>query len=280
MNNNKPSKIPQLDVFINMIEDLGLNELENIRNAIQEDINNNLHLDEYLNQRIGLLNLLLRNAPKQSSRKTLTKGGNIHYFVIGGKINSGVLKNVIKNGYAKNPKDNKNINGYILDNELSGKRAQVYHNPKTNHTLVNHRGTQGIHDLYTDVKLMFGYKNNNRFKHGKKITDDALKKYSDSNVSVIGHSLGSEIAREANKEHNKESILLNPAITPSDMFKKQKNNEIIIKSKIDPISVLHNFNPNKSDKNTIEIKNKTYNPLKEHSSNILNRLNDVELGME
>ena len=86
----------------------------------------------------------------------------IHYKTIGGKINVTDLYSFMKNGYSKKKDDN--INGYKLDNELSGNRVQVYYNPTTNHTIVNHRGTQGINDYITDLRYgLFNYKNSNCF---------------------------------------------------------------------------------------------------------------------
>src|SRR5688572_20204870 len=83
-----------------------------------------------------------------------------HYAVTGGKIKISTLKSMIINGYIKKPQGMDNINSYVLDKSLSGTRAQVYHHPETNHLVVNHRGTQGIHDVITDMRLMLGDKSN------------------------------------------------------------------------------------------------------------------------
>jgi hypothetical protein len=51
-------------------------------------------------------------------------------------------------------KQDAQINGLIRDDSLSGKRThQVYVNPLTNEATVSHRGTSGIHDLFTDAAL-------------------------------------------------------------------------------------------------------------------------------
>ena len=202
------------------------------------------------------------------------------YKYMGGKINTKTLHSLISNGYSKKPKTVSNIDGYEMDKSLSGTRAQVYHNPTTNHLVVNHRGTKGIHDVVTDIRLMFGDKSNKRFQHGKKITDEALKKYDTDNVTICGHSLGSQIASEANKKHNKETIVVNPAMIPSEITKKQKDNETVIRSKLDPISYLHSLNPFASKSRTITIKSKSMNPLTEHSSDVLNRLDpNMDVGV-
>lgn len=95
-----------------------------------------------------------------------------------------------------------------------------------------------------------------------------------------GHSLGSQIASEANKKHNKETIVVNPAMIPSEITKKQKDNETVIRSKLDPISYLHSLNPFASKSRTITIKSKSMNPLTEHSSDVLNRLDpNMDVGV-
>src|SRR4051794_18883902 len=77
-----------------------------------------------------------------------------HYAYTGGKINVSTLQKLIKNGYSSKPKEKDNIDNYILDKELSGSRAQVYHNPESSHTVINHKGTDSIQDVITDLKLL------------------------------------------------------------------------------------------------------------------------------
>jgi hypothetical protein len=200
-----------------------------------------------------------------------------NYFIVGGKIKASVFKQVLQNGYQKKPHDD--IEGYKLDKELSGQRAQVYYNKDTNHTVVNHRGTSGIHDMYTDVKLMLGIKNNERFKHSKKVTDEAIKKYNDSNITITGHSLDHAIAKESNKPHQKELVTLNGAVTPHDLLTKQRDNEYVIRTEYDPVSALHTLNPLSNNKNTTTIKSDSLNLLNEHKTDVLDRLDpELKLG--
>jgi hypothetical protein len=199
-------------------------------------------------------------------------------FYTGGKINTDTLYKITQNGYSKDPKKTSKIDGYVLDKELSGERAQVYYHPDKEHLVINHRGTSGIHDMVTDVKMMFGYKDNKRFDHGREITDKAIKKYDTDNITITAHSLGSQIAQNANAKHNAEQIVVNPAVLPQDIVRKQKKNETVIRSQLDPISVLHTLNPFASKKNTITVGATSINPLTEHNSNVLNRLDQSQVG--
>jgi hypothetical protein len=70
---------------------------------------------------------------------------------VGGKINSKTLHKMIKNGYADDPKETENLDDYVLDKELSGTRTQVY-NQSYN------KSSKGVHDVMTDIGLMFGHK--------------------------------------------------------------------------------------------------------------------------
>ena len=123
-------------------------------------------------------------------------------------MNSKTLKSFLNNSYENNHLQN--IDDYILDHSLSGKRAQVYSNP-SGKSVVVHRGTQGIHDLITDTGLVFGYKSK-RFDHAKKIQSLANQKYGKDNVTTLGHSLGSVLAEDAVSK-NQKLITLNKPVT-------------------------------------------------------------------
>lgn len=202
---------------------------------------------------------------------------DINYFYTGGKIKANTLHGMIKNGYSKKPQTTDNIDGYQLDKSLSGTRAQVYYHPHKDHVLVSHRGTSGLKDVYTDMKLMMGFKKNARFAHGAKITKQALNKYHGSDVTLAGHSLGSAIANQSNKDGKHEVISVNGAIVPSDIFNKKNKNETVVKSKYDPISALHHLKAHKSKSINVDVH--SYNPLTNHDSNVLSKLGDQEIGI-
>jgi predicted RNA methylase len=189
----------------------------------------------------------------------------------GGAIAVKNIKSFVDESYNKKAKDK--IDDYELDKSLSGDYAKVYYNPKTKHAVVVHRGTQGASDWLNNVAYVIGaYKLTNRYKTGKEIQQKAEKKYGKSNVSTLGHSQGAMIASEVGKK-SKEIIKLNPAYKGE----KEGKNEYTIRSKSDVVSGVKHFKP--SDKTiTIEADPKhRYNILNEHSSDILNRLDQEQM---
>ena len=88
--------------------------------------------------------------------------------------------------------------------------------------------------------------------------------------------MGSEVARQSSHNSNHDVIVVNPAVAPPDMFNRHKDNHTVIRSTLDPISALHNFNPYRNEARTIDIEART---LTEHSSSILERLGDTDVGI-
>ena len=178
-----------------------------------------------------------------------------------------VIKNLLNSSYSNKLSD---IDDFKIDKDLSNQIVQVYYNPITGQAVVVHRGTAGINDVIVDTKLLFGFKNNNRFNDARKIQNLAESKYGPKNVSTIGHSLGAAIAEDVGK-NSKEIITLNKPITPLDIFYKKKVgvNQYDIRTKRDPISLLK---PYQKDIKDITIESTTNNPLVEHSTNTLDRL--------
>ncbi len=189
----------------------------------------------------------------------------------GGKM---VVKDIKKLINASYNKKLSNIDGYELDKDLSDRKVQVY--KKDGQAYVVHRGTQGFQDVLTDIKMTFG-KKDKRFKHAKEIQNKAIDKYGSENIHTLGHSLGAKLAEEYGKK-GKEVITLNKPTLPEDVIKKRKvsKNQYDIKTTLDPVSILKPFQKDKKD---IVIKSETLNPLKEHSSNVLERLpEEMEIG--
>jgi hypothetical protein len=205
-------------------------------------------------------NYILENPHKF---KTTTEKRALFYNNVlkGGKVSIGNIKSFIDNSYSKNPKEN--IDGYVIDKALSNDIAKVYYNPQTGHATITHRGTEGLKDWGNNLAYLTGmYDYTDRYKRGKKAQEAVEKKYGKKNVSTLGHSQGAILSRKLGAD-TKEIINLNPAY----VAEKPKKNEYNIKSSSDIVSKLKPIH-----KRDIEIKAETSNPLTEHSSDILNRL--------
>jgi hypothetical protein len=186
----------------------------------------------------------------------------------GGKRTAKEIKKFIEASYnEKNPP--KEIEGFLLDTELSNKTAKVYHNPTTNETVIAHRGTQGITDWANNLAYVTGnYEKTDRYKKGKKNQKKAEAKYGAENISTLGHSQGAIIARKTGK-NTKEIIGVNPA----SMGEKPLENEYNVRTSGDLVSKML-----PSGKNVTTIKSKTSNPLTEHSAKNLKQIKNQEIG--
>eukprot|EP01038_Epipyxis_sp_PR26KG_P007398 gene7398-10087_t len=202
----------------------------------------------------------------------------IHYQLLGGKVKVKDIKHFLKNSYEKDLNKHTNHGDYEIDKDLSGRRFQAYYNPNNNHLITVHRGTSGLNDWITDLNYAFNNKNNKRFKHARDSQKKAEDKYSTKNISVLGHSLGKALAEHSNINHH-EQIGLNGAENFQDTFKPKQDNQYHIKTSLDPISIFSNLKP--KSKNNLTIHSKSFNPIKEHSTDVLNRINqELEIGKE
>jgi hypothetical protein len=186
-------------------------------------------------------------------------------------MNTGTVQKLLKNSYEKGGKQKKELDGYLIDPQLSGRRAQVYFNNDTNKAVVIHRGTQGVHDFVTDGLLSLGIKTK-RFKHGQKIQDKAIEKYGKDNITTLGHSLGAVITEDVNRGTN--TITLNKPVLLQDINKKISDNQIDIKSKNDPVSFLRQY---QQGKKAINIPSRSASLLNEHKTDVLGRLSNKEI---
>jgi hypothetical protein len=186
----------------------------------------------------------------------------------GGSLSSDDLRSMLSGSYEKNLSD---AGKFTVDKDLSGKRVKVYHNPETKQTVVSHRGTANMKDWLTDAGMTFGYEGGKRFKHSKKVQKKAEKKYGTENLTTVGHSLGARLAEKYGQKGN-EVITLNKPIIPKTFGKKISEKQYDIRTENDPVSALHSLQKNEKMKT---IKSDTYNPLTEHSVDVLKRSSEI-----
>jgi hypothetical protein len=190
----------------------------------------------------------------------------------GGSLNAEDLEGFLKKSYnSKNPSDYKD---FQVDKELSGQRVQVYHNPTTQQTVVAHRGTASVPNWIENVAYAVGVKDGKAFQHSKKVQDQAYAKYGKENITTIGHSKGSLHAEKYGQE-GKEVITLNKPVNIQDaLFTRVPKSQTDIRTQYDPVSFLRPFQRGNKE---VVIKSTTKNPLKEHKTSVLSRLDPRRL---
>jgi len=194
----------------------------------------------------------------------------------GGKLPVRQIKKFIEASYdVKNI--NKTIEEYELDLKLSNKWGKVLYNKKLNKLVVVHRGTASNRDWLNNATIAIDvYELTDRFKTAKTLQTKAELKYPGSKVYTLGHSQSGQLTHKLGT-NSSNVISLNPAYK----LENQRNNEFVIRSSIDPVSVLkspHNkamevLYPGWNREHNITIQATTNNLLKEHSPAILDRLN-------
>jgi hypothetical protein len=197
--------------------------------------------------------------------------------IYGGAISASNLRMFIDASYEPFEKKKEDINGYILDKDLTQPTATVYYNPNTNHCIVVHRGTEGTaKDWSNNLMYAFGsYNMTERFKQGRDVQEKAMNKYGKDNVSTVGHSQGAVLARKLGKD-TKEVINVNPAYTNE----RPLYNEYDVRSSGDVVSAsksiftpMYNILYPSVKGNVLTIPSaKPYNALIEHKPSILDRL--------
>jgi len=184
------------------------------------------------------------------------------------------IKSLLDASYQERPPSR--IGDWELDDKLSTTTAVVYYNPITNDAVVAHRGTQGVTDWGNNIAYALGaYELTPRYREGKKVQDEAERKYGKKNISTLGHSQGAVLARKLGSD-TKEVINVNPAY----MGEKPAKNEYNIRSNTDVVSSVYKpvskvrevLFPKYSKKHDITIPSQSINPLTEHSYDILDRI--------
>ena len=167
------------------------------------------------------------------------------------------------------------IGDFVLDKQLSTRKAQVYHNPVTDEVVINNRGTTGtVADWTNNVAYMAGlYDQTDRMKQAEKVQRKAIDKYGHVDVNV-GHSQGGIITRKLNEKGLVNEVI---NVNPAAMFEKQRKNETVIRSSRDLVSGLHAINPFAKKKRTHVVKG-VFNPVREHGTEVLSRMKHTFVG--
>jgi len=244
--------------------------LKTIKNKIDIEIKK---INNYLNEKTN--NFIFKNN-LQKYISTDFKGGS---------IDNDSLNEIIIQTYEKEPEQT--INNYNLDNELSNDYAKVYHDKNSNQTIISHKGTDGLLDWTNNLMYASGlYDFTNRTKQAKEAQNKVIEKYGNENLSTIGHSQGAINARKYGKD-SKEIIDVNPAFNPLLINEYYRNpNEYNIRSSKDivsfPMLIKNNLqsitNPFWSNNHNLTIPAETNDILKEHSPDILKRLDNKKIG--
>ncbi len=194
----------------------------------------------------------------------------------GGRIPVKTLKKFIQFSGTYDP-ENDTIDDWKLDKELSNSYAQVYSNKNNSRATVVHRQTKTLYDMLDDVGLITNDKTGDRFEIAKQVQKNAENRYKPENITVIGYSLGALLGKEYADNDIHEIITLNRPVLPSDIRAKPNPKHYNIKSKADPVSILSYLQQN--DPNEIKIQSTSFNPFREHSVDVLDRLDeDKEIG--
>ena len=195
----------------------------------------------------------------------------VNYTIVGSGIQADELKAFLHASYQP---ENVNIGDYQIDDELSGQRAKVWHNPVTNKTIIAHKGTQSISDWGTNAQLgMFGYTGGARFVHARKIQKEAIRRYGgdDADINVIGHSLGSRLASDTSRGDNRvrDVVVFQKPNLAMDFWQPPAKNETAIRTTWDPVSAMHGVQ--RSDRD-VDIPSRSWSGLTEHKVDTLGRV--------
>lgn len=133
------------------------------------------------------------------------------------------------------------LEGFVLDRELSTEEHSVYRNDTTKETVIAYRGTSNLSDVATDSHVAMGRERHTaRYKRSEAVFEKARDKY-DGSMAVTGHSLGGGISLHIAEKYDVEGHHLNPAISATQVFSKEhydnKTTQQIYHTELDPVSV-------------------------------------------
>ena len=177
----------------------------------------------------------------------------------GGSLTGKQTKKFVEASYKKK-KNAHEVGNYTLDTSLSSKKNKVYVNPKGKVVVAN-AGTSSASDWLNNAHLGTDYKKTKRYKDIEKTQKKAIAKYGLDNITNVAHSQsGHAVNILAKKGLTENAIAVNPALIGT----KAHKNVDVVRSSGDAVSALA-----KGKRKTV--KAESYNPLKEHSADILKR---------
>ena len=189
----------------------------------------------------------------------------------GGGLKSSTLKSLIQSGY-----DRSQVEGWtkVMDTP----EVSAFKHNTTPQVVIVLRGTTGTANDWSN-NAVYGiggevaYKRTPRYKRAVARVAEIERKYNPKDITIVSHSQGGLLA-ELVPSKAREIISLNKATRPSDFIfgRKKKKNQYDIRSTYDPVSM---FNTRQVD---YTIKNKSLNPLTQHSADILDKTPDVVYG--
>jgi hypothetical protein len=189
--------------------------------------------------------VLLANTPVHRflSKDILKSIQTSHQKLNGGKLPIHQVQSFLKASYQKEAPEN--IDGYVLDKDLSDDDVKTYYNSITGHAVVAHKGTQGNADWGNNAVFGLGgvqaYKLTPRYRNAERIQKEAEMKYGAKNVSTLGHSQAGLLAELVGRD-SKEIITYNKATNPFGLRLTNKN-QTDIRASNDPVSAAQYLNP-------------------------------------
>ena len=193
----------------------------------------------------------------------------------GGSLPIGTIYKVIKNGYSiakRNTVDFEDLGSFVL--EYSSPEVQVYKSEERHQIIANYTGTYSLIDwLNTLAYYLRIYRFTYRYKRARDEFLKILDKYPNYKITIVAHSQSGAISRELLKEYSDvfEIINVNPASYTD--YQPLRSEYTIYSSRDIPAAY------SKKTPEDLRIEAESINPIKEHNSDILLRLNlETEFG--
>jgi predicted nucleotidyltransferase len=169
------------------------------------------------------------------------------------------ISRLIESSYKNNHKAKKIApKRFKLQENLSNDKHKVFIDSKNKiKPIVVFRGTDITNpsDIASDLKIAVGLeKTDNRFKNSRNFTEKLRKKY-DSNLNIIGHSLGGRVG-EFSAKKNDRIITVNKGAGLNSINKNIGKNQTDIRNRYDAVSALSAFNNRDSKKSLITLTDK------------------------